>query len=368
LFLDEEDVVKAKDFLAEAMSVKSKANNAVFKMGDAQNLTHTFENLKGLYPLHQFSQLRPASEVGVAGNIAKNISLKLDIKGAAAPKKVEIDTLYVEWQAEPIQASIFNLTTAYCGGKNKGKALKNESKEIFKSILGYMKDRFHAYPVTLAHEVLFRGVEEPLLRDEIYCQLVKQTTKNPNSDSNILGWKLLYLCCSTFPPVTDELEKVILSHIATFANPKVQKHMPFDTVENIAANCYIAFQRTVNNGARSEPPSLDEIRSLTEAKPLKLRVQTPSGDFCDIQIASANRDLSAKGACGLIAAHLNRPGRGGFLTVISEDVPKKQKQELLVAPDQPIAALISHWEGESRMNPDLKVRFEFSFADEEKKD
>lgn len=71
-------------------------------------------------------------------------------------------TAYVSYSPEPIQASLFKLTTAYCGGKQKGKALKNEAKEIFKSVLGYMKDRFHAYPITLAHEVVFRGVEEPL--------------------------------------------------------------------------------------------------------------------------------------------------------------------------------------------------------------
>ncbi len=73
-------------------------------------------------------------------------------------KKVEIDNSYVEWQAEPIQASILNLTTAYCGGKYKGKALKNEAKGIFKSVLGYMKDRFHAYPFRYHHfHVVYRA-------------------------------------------------------------------------------------------------------------------------------------------------------------------------------------------------------------------
>ena len=56
---------------------------------------------------------------------------------------------------------------------------------------------------------LLVGVNEPLLRDEIYCQLIKQTTNNPAGESIVLGFKLMYLCMATFPP-SKELARYIL--------------------------------------------------------------------------------------------------------------------------------------------------------------
>eukprot|EP00475_Leptophrys_vorax_P001557 TRINITY_DN10852_c0_g1_i3.p1 TRINITY_DN10852_c0_g1~~TRINITY_DN10852_c0_g1_i3.p1 ORF type:complete len:477 (-),score=136.89 TRINITY_DN10852_c0_g1_i3:83-1360(-) len=362
---NDDDVVQAKAFLTESISVTRNKAATVFKFEEAEDLTKQFEGLKGLFPLEQFPYLRPADETSFAGNLAKNVSYKLNMKleAKAAPA---IDKSFVEFQTEPIEHSIFKLSTNYCGGKYKAKALKNEAKEIFKSILGYMRDRFHAYPITLAHEVVFRGLEEPLLRDEIYCQLIKQTTNNPNPDSAILGWKLTYLCLSCFPPVTEELEKVLVSHIASFANPKIQKYMSFDSIDNVAANCYVALQKIVRSGARTEPPALEEIRQLTEAKPLKLRVLTSTGDYLDIPIANSSRDMTARGACQVIAERMGKPTSTGEIRIIVEKGAKRQ--ELAVAPTESVVALLSHWDGELRTDPNMKMRFEFVLSEEIKTD
>ena len=209
--------------------------------------TETFEQLKGLYPFAEFSHLRTED------NFAKKHFFT---------KKHVIATM-LSFQKEPIPRSLFKLSTAYCGGREKSKALKNEAIELFKSLLGYTRDRYHPYPITLGQEIVSRAFAEPLLRDEIFCQLIKHTTLNPGMESLLLGWKLMYLCLSTFPPNSDELEKILLSHIAEIANPKVQKYIPFDTVENVASNCYMAILKIKQTGPRQEPPDLDEIRNLT---------------------------------------------------------------------------------------------------------
>ena len=58
-------------------------------------------------------------------------------------------------------------------------------------------------------------------RDEIFCQLIKQTTKNAKPQSNLMGLKLLYLCISTFSPSPDLLP-CLWSHLAQWAHPDVR--------------------------------------------------------------------------------------------------------------------------------------------------
>lgn len=43
-----------------------------------------------------------------------------------------------------------------------------------------MGDRVMSFPNMLAREVLEKGIQNPDLRDEIFIQLIKQVTENPN--------------------------------------------------------------------------------------------------------------------------------------------------------------------------------------------
>jgi len=52
--------------------------------------------------------------------------------------------------------------------------------------------------------ILSTGITYPVLRDEIYCQLLKQLSRNPSNVSKERGWRIMRLAISAFPP-SDEL-------------------------------------------------------------------------------------------------------------------------------------------------------------------
>ena len=63
--------------------------------------------------------------------------------------------------------------------------------KMHKSILGFCGDRNNPHPNSLAYDIILNGVNNTALADEIYCQLMKQLTANPDEQSISQAWKLL---------------------------------------------------------------------------------------------------------------------------------------------------------------------------------
>ncbi|KAL7400691.1 hypothetical protein ABVT39_016104 [Epinephelus coioides] len=130
--------------------------------------------------------------------------------------------------------------------------LAQEACMSFIAMMKYMGD----YPSKRMRSVneltdqIFEGAlkAEPL-KDEIYCQIIKQLTDNHVKYSEEKGWELLWLCTGLYPP-----SNVLLPHIQRFLQSK--KHHP------LAGDCMQRLHKALRNGSRKYPPHLVEVEAI----------------------------------------------------------------------------------------------------------
>ncbi|XP_034095609.1 myosin VIIAa isoform X2 [Gymnodraco acuticeps] len=130
--------------------------------------------------------------------------------------------------------------------------LAQDACMAFIAMMKYMGD----YPSKRSRSVneltdqIFEGAlkAEPL-KDEIYCQIIKQLTDNHVKYSEEKGWELLWLCTGLFPP-----SNMLLPHIQRFLQSK--KHHP------LSGDCMQRLHKALRNGSRKYPPHLVEVEAI----------------------------------------------------------------------------------------------------------
>ena len=72
---------------------------------------------------------------------------------------------------------------------------------LFKDLTKFMKGELKGDAANVAiRNMIAQGIEKVELRDEIYCQLIRQTTCNPNSEYCQRVWSVFSLCTVSFGP------------------------------------------------------------------------------------------------------------------------------------------------------------------------
>uniref|UniRef100_A0A8D0KXN7 Pleckstrin homology, MyTH4 and FERM domain containing H1 n=1 Tax=Strix occidentalis caurina TaxID=311401 RepID=A0A8D0KXN7_STROC len=142
-------------------------------------------------------------------------------------------------------------------------ALQTEALKLFKSCQLFINVPVEApsidYHVSLAQTALQVCLTHTELQNEIYCQLVKQTScRQPQNHSVIQCWQLLALCAPLFLPQ---------HHFLWYIKQHLQRHADPSEIGKYAIYCQRSVDRTVQTGEREAKPSRMEIVSILLRNP-----------------------------------------------------------------------------------------------------
>ncbi|XP_059913806.1 unconventional myosin-VIIa-like isoform X2 [Gadus macrocephalus] len=155
-------------------------------------------------------------------------------------------------------------------------------------------------PLEKLHIIVGYGLSRPGIRDEIFCQILKQLMGNGDKEECLRGWTLLSMCLSSFPP-----SQMLIKYLENFLRrgPK-----------GYAAYCAERLRRTVANGEREEVPCEMELQATESKKPMDVTVSLMDGRKFTLQVDAA---CTSGEVLGEVAQKINLSDTYGFSLYIS---------------------------------------------------
>ncbi|XP_077573092.1 unconventional myosin-VIIb [Stigmatopora nigra] len=164
------------------------------------------------------------------------------------------------------------------------KELSQKACLAFTAVLKYMGDyptKQMQSPLELTDQIFEPAMENEILRDEIYCQIMKQLSSNNNRFSVEQGWQLLWLCCGLFPP-----SQSLLKHAQRFLESRRR--------ETLAVDCLKRLQSSLRTEPRKFPPHQVEVNAIQQNSTQifhKVHFPDDTGEIFEVATSTKIRDL-----------------------------------------------------------------------------
>uniref|UniRef100_A0A8C3G138 Pleckstrin homology, MyTH4 and FERM domain containing H3 n=1 Tax=Cyclopterus lumpus TaxID=8103 RepID=A0A8C3G138_CYCLU len=175
----------------------------------------------------------------------------------------------------PLYAPLLPFPYGSLDGKGYG-SVREEAVKLFNCLQQLESAR---EPVPIIQGVLQTCLDLRPLRDEVYCQLVKQTsyTPAPYTAAHLRYWQLLTCMSCTFLPGPTVL-KYLRFHLK-----RIQSQSPESEMDNYASFISEALEKTK---CRECVPSWEEIQMLMSRQEMLCTVHYPGPLSCQLNISS----------------------------------------------------------------------------------
>ena len=149
-----------------------------------------------------------------------------------------------------------------------------KATEIFDKLLSYGKKKANETDWDSVLFILYTGLNEVDLRDEIYCQVLKQMRNAPDSFL-VKMTEMIGFLSSTFIP-SQKLRAYVLGFLTSLTvPPPISKTLPIDTIKKAIQNI---LKMEMSKVQRSLVPSVDfELTSVLKKIPILLPIILPGG-------------------------------------------------------------------------------------------
>jgi myosin-15 len=220
----------------------------------------------------KFEMLKTA-DGSISGSLKVIESLKTNKKSKGKKGNKDNDWTWkeqvdlVKFSAVPIEQSLLRLEPG---------ELSELAVECFAAIMRYMGDLPMApdsTEVKCVYTILMHCHKHEALRDEVYCQLMKQTTNNKSikPDSCQRGWRLFSIVAAYFV-CSDTLKPYLFKYLETAAYDKRRAYHGTATV------CLQNLRKTFKYGGRKNVPSVEEITAISAGRNSKRQIyRLPGG-------------------------------------------------------------------------------------------